>query len=822
MDETLSVGHWIRRRRKALDLTQAELAAQLGCSAELLRKIEADARRPSKEIAHRLARQLQLTPHECDVFVRAVRAELPPDRLPAPIETVPRPELPRQASSAVDQPARSVPTPLTPLIGRERELSSLAALMHDGARLITLTGPGGVGKTRLALELVLRFTETNKVAFPDGCWLIELADLFDTNQVGPAIARAVGALERLDLTSEESLKLFLQHRHALLVLDNLEQLQDVAALVSDLLRAAPGLCVVSTSRARLGIAGEYVWALDPLSTAAAGTLFTTRARQARADLTLAPTDQTVVAAIIERLDGLPLAIELAAARVRLFTPQELLAQLTSAGSLSVVVGGVRTLPARQHTLRATLEWSYGLLSEAEQALLARLSVFVGGFTLAAAAAVCGFDGTTIELLEALVDHSLVQCRIDATGVTRFALLATVHEFAGEMLAASGVAEESRRRHAAYVLELTEIAEPHLQGAQQGDWRRRLRIEHGNILAALTWSQGVDGDTTIGLRIAGALLWYWKPLGYRREGLAWLEATLARCENAERRQRAKALHAAGTLSGRVGSYTQAEVQLNEALSLCRAMDDVSGMLDNLSWLCIFAREQGEFERARTLFEECLALAQQHGQSQVIAAAARGLGELARAQGDIERALAWFEQALPAAHQSGDLQEIGWVITNMGRVALAHGDTRRAGTLYAEGRAVFERAGLSDSLAWMHYEMGRVSRQRGEDAQAARQFLAALAEGHTLGLPLLIASALEGLGALRSTQRPQHAARLLGAASQIRAEIANPLTPHEQSELAPVVSQLRSTLGEPSFANAWQAGSVLASDQAIDEARGTINS
>jgi transcriptional regulator with XRE-family HTH domain len=271
------LGRWIRRRRKALDLTQAELAGRVGCSAELLRKIEADARRPSRQIAVRLAEQLQLAPQECDVFVRAARAELAPDNLAAPIDSIPRPSLVRQGDPPADKPAHNLPAPLITLIGRERELAALAGLIHQGARIITLTGPGGVGKTRLALELAARLAASAASVFPDGLWLVELAALHDPALVAAAVARGVGAAEGANQTIEESLRSFLRARRALLLLDNLEHLLEATPLVGDLLRAAPGLVVLATSRAPLGLPGEHVWALEPLSRAAAIELFATRA-----------------------------------------------------------------------------------------------------------------------------------------------------------------------------------------------------------------------------------------------------------------------------------------------------------------------------------------------------------------------------------------------------------------------------------------------------------------------------------------------------------------------------------------------------------------
>jgi predicted ATPase/transcriptional regulator with XRE-family HTH domain/Tfp pilus assembly protein PilF len=816
LDETFSLGRWVRRRRKALDLTQADLAGQVGCSAEFLRKIEADARRPSKEVAARLARHLLLAPDECEAFVRAARAEVAPDYLSDPMNSVPRPEFVYQSGMRTDQPIHNLPALINPLIGREVVITSLARLLQGGARLITITGTGGVGKTRLALEFAAWLAAAMPDSYPNGLWLANLATLVDSTQVAPAIARVVGAPEQANLSIEDSLKTFLGTRQTLLVLDNFEHLMDAALFVEELLYSAPGLVVLVTSRSPLDLQGEQIWALDPLSEDAAVALFTARVRQKRAKLTLAPADRDLIATIARRLDNLPLAIELAAARVKLFTPRELLARLNAEGSLPVLVGGATSLPSRQRTMQATLEWSYALLSEAEQALLGRLAIFAGSFGLLAAEKVCGFGSMTAELLIGLVDQSLVQQADSHADMTRFSLLATVHEFARELLAASGVEHVARRQHAIYVLELVEAAELHLLGPQQGDWRDRLKAENDDIIAALTWCLTADGDSTIGLQIAGALLWYWKPLGYRREGLAWLDAILARCEDAEPRAKAKALHSAGTLAGRSGKYTEAAAHLKEALNICRTFEDTHGMLINLSQLSVFACEQGDYVYATTLCRQSLELAQQQQDTEAVAQALGALGAISRAQGDYAQALHWYRQALVSAQQIGDAQSTGWSLANIGRSVLAQGDIAQAADLFEQSRTLFEGAALADSLAWMEHEFGCVALAQGEDRHAEERFTAALAQAQAIWLPLLIAYALEGLAEVRRTSHPQHAARLFGAASKIRYEVANPLTPAEQRRHTPIIAHLRTILGNDTFAAAWQAGEALVWDNVAGEA------
>jgi len=346
---------WIRRRRKALALTLQELAKLVGCSAELVRKIESNTRRPSKQIAERLARYLQLAPDECEAFERAVRAEITADRLPPPLQSVPRVKLAiGSIGNRPERPPHNIPALLTPLIGRDKELSELTMLLSQtNTRLITLTGSGGVGKTRLAIELATALLE-DVARLSDGAWFVDLASLHDPRQVASMIGRVLGIPESADTLIESSLKTFLSTKRLVLLLDNFEHLLEAAPLVSGLLHGAPRLMVLATSRAPLGLSGEHVAPVEPLAEAPAIRLFEAHAQAVRPDFALTQETAEAAAALVRRLDGLPLAIELAAARVRLFDPVELLRLLDTEGRLPLLMGGPRDLPARQRTIRATL------------------------------------------------------------------------------------------------------------------------------------------------------------------------------------------------------------------------------------------------------------------------------------------------------------------------------------------------------------------------------------------------------------------------------------------------------------------------------------
>ncbi len=555
MDDIISLGLWIKRRRKALDLTQPELAQQVSCSLDLIQKIEADARRPSREMAARLADKLELAADERAAFIQVARMELGADRLAPPAQSIARGAfVPAQAmSSAAETPGRrhttrptNVPTPPTALIGREPERAALGYLLcRSDTRLVTLTGPGGIGKTRLALQVAADLA----AAFADGVVFVDLAPIHDPELVSTAIARALGLLDVGTQPLMLRLQTALRDTHLLLVLDNFEQVLMAAPVVADLLAAAPQLTILLTSRVVVGVYGEHTVpvpslqlpdlhalpALDALLRVETVRLFVERARAARPNFRLTPATARAVSTICHHLDGLPLSIELAAARVRLLPPQMLLDRLSS--RLSMLTGGSRTLPARQQTLRDTLAWSYDLLDAHEQLLFRRLAVFVGGCRLEAAEAVASelsienealknalhkhpavnAPCSMLNLIGALLDQSLVQPAEGVAGEPRFTMLETIREYALEQLEASDEAEQVRRRHAEHYLALAETAEPHLRGRERGAWLDRLEVEHDNLRAALEWAlEGSDMET--GARIAIALAgqhWdgLWSRIGY---------------------------------------------------------------------------------------------------------------------------------------------------------------------------------------------------------------------------------------------------------------------------------------------------------------------
>ena len=449
--------------------------------------------------------------------------------------------------ASLDARRHNLPTHPTALLGRERELAEVRKLYEDGARLVTLTGPGGTGKTRLGLQVAADLLD----AFEHGVFLVELAPISDPALVPSTVAQALGVRDIGSRPIVDAVKKHLRSRSVLLLLDNFEQVLPAAAVAADLLAACPGLAVLATSREPLRLRGEHEYAVPPLALPEAGlgttsevvsqapavALFVQRARAVRADFALTDENAAAVAEVCARLDGLPLAIELAAARVRLLTPEAMAARLER--RLPLLVGGARDLPARQRALRDTIAWSHDLLDEHERRLFRRLSVFVGGWTLDAAEAVCNTDGNldTLDGLESLVSKSLVRQDVDARGEPRFAMLETIREYALERLAASGEAAEMRQRHADNYVALAERTAPELYGHGLVAWFVRLEAEHDNMRAALAWSQAEERGAGIRLRLPLALWRFWLVRGYPAEGRQWLRRAFSAGDGASASTRA---------------------------------------------------------------------------------------------------------------------------------------------------------------------------------------------------------------------------------------------------------------------------------------------
>jgi predicted ATPase/Tfp pilus assembly protein PilF len=681
---------------------------------------------------------------------------------------------------------------------------------------VTLTGPGGIGKTRLALQVAADALD----AFPDGAWLVDLAPVRDPGLVAAAIAALLGVREEAGRPLAESLAGYLRDRRLLLVLDNFEQVIEGAPLVAELLAAAPGLKVLATSRALLRLRGEHEVVVLPLALPerpegarmpepleiltqyAAVRLFIARAAEARPGFAVDNETAPAVAEICHRLDGLPLAIELAAARAKLFGPTALLLRLER--RLPFLTGGARDLPARQRTLRDTIAWSHDLLSPEEQTLFRRLAVFAGGFTLEAAEAVCNPDGDLgLDVLDELIrlgEHSLLRQAEQSDGEPRFGMLETIREFALEQLAASGEESAVRAEHAAHYLALAEAAEPALRGPDQVAWLDRLEAEHANFRAALDWAEGAEGD--LALRLANLLVLFWDVRGHLSEGRARLERVLARHSDAPTALRANALDRAGILAQSQGDPRHAVVRHEEALALRREIGEQRGLGGTLNNLAVVVRDQGDPARAEALFAESLALFRQAGDDSRVAYVLHNLAGLGRDRGDIDRAAALYEESLALKRRAGDQRGIAttlndlalvaedqgdyakatllleeslelkrllgdrWGVasslTNLGNVALYTGDPDRAAALYEESLALWRELGNRWGIAFALNSLGLAARERGDATGAEGLFGEALDIRRELGTPRDIAISLRNLGDLARQQgHPERAAALLRA-------------------------------------------------------------
>ncbi|HET9221265.1 MAG TPA: tetratricopeptide repeat protein, partial [Roseiflexaceae bacterium] len=989
MERTASFGYWVRRRRKALDLTQAELAQRVGCADVTIRRIEADERRPSRQIAERLADCLTIPELERAAFLRAARAELAADQLAVtsqpldiPADTAPTAPLPtgtvtflftdivgstrlweqhaaamraalarhnailretveshggvifktvgdgicaafasaphaltaaltaqRTLSSeswadsqavisnlqsaielrvrmalhtgtaeiqagdytgfALSRAARilaaghggqvllslatqelvrnhlpsgatlrelgtyrlkdlsrpeqlfqlvasdlpndfpalrslenqptNLPAQPTALIGREREIVAVCALLRrPDVRLVTLTGPGGTGKTRLALQVAAELvddpapplpsqrelTAGGERVFPDGVWFVNLAPIRDQALVVTTIAQALGVMEAPGKPLEETLRAVLRARRTMLLLDNFEQILDAAPQIAELLAAAPGLKVLATSRETLHISGEHEFAVPPLAlppttdqrpttndgsgdsvsgdpAAIASTvetitqyeavrLFIARAQAAKADFMVTNDNAPAVAEICHRLDGLPLAIELAAARIKLFPPEALLARLGN--RLQVLTGGPRDLPARQQTLRNTIDWSYELLSAEEQTLFRRLGVFVGGSTLEAIVAVGAelrieneelrkesneqailhSSFSILHSIEALVDKSLLRQGEGVESEPRFEMLETVREYALERLAASNELATIQRRHAEFFMELAERADPELWKRQQVEWLQRLEIDHDNMRAALEWSYRSKDTNVIGVRLAAALGWFWLWRGYRQEGYSHLKNAAVSATDLTL-LRGRALHALGILVLE-SDIRPARALFEESLAISRSLGDIQGQADSLcalGWLT--AITEGTQIDKDTYFGESLALYQRIDHT-------LGIARVLSMSGDQEQR----EASLVLYRSVGHLRGCADALSNLGRIAHHQDDSRRAMVLLQEALDLYHQLQDEGGELWALLGMSDIYLAMGDHEQAAALIKDSLVLARKLNDRMALGYSLNNLG------------------------------------------------------------------------------
>ncbi len=718
------------------------------------------------------------------------------------------------------QRPHNLPLQPTPLLGREAELAHLMRrLAAPPCRLVTVVGPGGVGKTRLALEVAQALSdgelphtaqshsEIPNLHYPDGVFFVNLTPIRDADLVATTIARMLGVREEGRRPLIERLKDGVRGRQMLLLLDNFEHVMAAAPVVSELLAASADLKVLVTSREPLHLRGEQEFPVAPLAApdltqpaevetlvrCPAVALFIQRVVAVRPDFELHAGNAHAVAEICARLDGLPLAIELAAARVKLLPPQAIVQRLGR--RLTLLTGGPRDLPTRYQSLHGAIAWSYELLDDQEKMLFRRLSVFAGGVTLEAAEAVCcaGSDMTmgVLDGIASLVDKSLLKAvspspqdwgeRGGPNAEPRFTMLETIREYALERLMDSGEAEAIRRQHTQFFVRLAEVAEPRLRGGDQIAWMDRLETEHANLRGALGWLLDGGGPAEEwkaepALRLSGALSLFWEQRGHMSEGRRWLVAALAAAPPSPplASVRAKALNGVGMLAWRQGDHGLATMFLEESLAICRELGDKRGMAEALRNLGNAAGFQEDYARATALYEQSLALAREAGASLLIAQATGNLGWALLVQGDYARARATLAAALALSRAVGDMRSVFIQLGFLANVLRLQGDYGRAGPLYAEALTMHHQAGEKWFTIQGLMGMASVAGARGEGVRAAR---------------------------------------LLGAAEALRQTLSAPLAADVHKIYEQGIALARALLDEASLARAWAEGQAMTLEEAI---------
>lgn len=793
MDEPVPFGLWLRQLRRARDLTQEALGQQAGCGADTVKKIEAGQRRPSRQLVARLATALRLSDLEGAAFIAAARRP-PPTAQPT-------------AVAEVRLPRGSLPVSPTPLVGRVWELANLQQLLTDEtARLITLVGPGGTGKTRLALAAAARCAPS----FADGALFVSLASASSADEVVSVIARTTGLREMGSALLAEQLHAYLAERALLLVLDNFEHLLPAAPQIAEILAVAPHVVVLATSRAPLRLAGEQEFPVPPLAVPtreplppleqleqfAAIALFVARVRALQPDFMLDAERAPLVTAICRQLDGLPLAIELAVARLRLFTLAALRDRL--AQPLGLLNRGPRDAPQRQQTLAATIDWSFQLLTAAEQRCFARLAVFVSGCTLSDAETVCGEPAAPAsDQLAALVEHSLVQRNAQGVEGSRLVMLETIRAYALDRLSVSEEQAAIRERHARTFLALAEEGLVELYGPEQLRWLQRLDAERGNFHAALTWWRAEDPNQALAL--AAALWPFWDLRGHFREGRAWLEELLPRAPAAPAAVRARALHAIGHFASFQGDYAVAEHALRQSLELYSELhlwartSHVRCALGLLAWF------RGDHALAEAELEASVAQARAADATWETADALHYLGHVVVDRGDDGRAERVFQESLELFQRTGDRRNIALPLKDLGLIASQRGDDATALPLYnaslASSHAIEDTWHIADTLL----RLGDLARRRGDLVEAQERYSEALEGWRRMGARGGEAETLTCLGHAALEQRDLPSARRYYQES---------LALQPASASPRVIASLHYSLGQV----AWHTGEAAAAEDA----------
>lgn len=737
----------------------------------------------------------------------------------------------KPARQAEPRPA-NIPAQRTAFVGREKEIAAAKELLlSKDVRLLTITGPGGIGKTRLGVEVATGLIEN----FPGGIHFVPLAPLRDPGLIASVIVQTLGIREAGGQSPLELLKRHFQDSSrapVLFLLDNFEHLIPVAPIVADLLAIAPNLKVLVTSRAALHVYGEHEFpvpalavpdsqaksSLDALSQFPAVALFVQRAVAARPGFELNQQNASAVIEICTRLDGLPLAIELAAARVKVLSPSDMRTRLAS--RLQLLTGGSRDLPQRQQTLRAAFDWSHDLLSAAEQKLFRRLSVFVGGCTLEGVEAVCDTKGDLeLDLLDgmaSMVDKSLLQQLEQANGESRFVMLETIREYARERLEVSGEDAATKRAHAAYCLVLAEETATAQSSAEGAEGRKRIALEHDNFRAGLEWLTET-GDAEWGLRLGTALFRFWESREYLAEGRDRLGKVLRMpVAAAPTKARARALFSAGVLASEQGDFAAADALILESLEIGRKLGDTQGVAVTVNARAVIARDRGNLSLAHSLFQESLTLWRELGDLKAIARALSNLASVLKMQGEYDLARSLCAECRAIFDGLGDRTGAAWSLNNEGDVARDQGDSAAARALFEQALAIFreldDRWGIAGTLA----DLGNLAREAQNCSGALLLYRESLKTFQQLEHKRGMARLLECCACSAAVQlQAERALRLAGAAAGLRQNIGAPLTSAEQAKLEAILEPARQALSNTASATAWLEGWDMPLDRAIEE-------
>ena len=874
---TYRFGPWLKSLRKSLDFTQHMLAQRVGCTVATIRKIEADKLRPSSALAYRIADVLLIGREAQPAFVQFARVRSEQPSLHTSQSVMPFP--------SVHAHLYKIPTLPTLLLGRDQECTDIqASFARDDVRLITVAGPPGIGKTHLTLQVAHEI----QASFIDGAVLVQLMPLRDADLVIPAIARALDIYDTGKQPLLDTLISFLVEKHMLLVLDNFEHLISAASQLSHLLRYAPFVKMLVTSRTKLSVQGENEYSVAPLSVPdvqqgsgvedlsnyASIELFVQRAQAINPDFALTEENASAIAAICARLDGVPLAIELAATRIKLLSPQALLRRLHQ--RLHLLTSDIVDGPHHHKTLRGAIAWSYDLLSPEQQALFCVLGLFSGGCRVESLAAVVdretflfksagqdtshqyNHDVGLLNDLETLINHHLIQQVIDFDEESRFDMLETIREYAIEQLEESGDIIRWQYRHAHYYLSLAETASTHLNGPDQAWWLDYLEVEHDNMRAALRWSQSLVGDANVGVRLATALSEFWYVRGYVGEGLQWFETVLEHKDNldieiwligttycghltrlkgdylsatqlaehsrgwAEQLQHtdslARSLHILGWGAIAQHDYSQAYAYFTDSLQYFRMLNHQHQITNVLYSLGYTASQTGDIEKAEQFFEEDLSISRMYNDSRGTVRALAGLGMIAIDQHNGARAQTLLTEALTLARSLNYQVAVAGLLNYLGEVARTQGLYDEAMTYYAEAFEVMRRTGNIWNVALILHNRGHIALRQQMSIQAAGYFIESLDIQQGLGNTSGIVICLVGLAGVATQQgHYQQAAWLLGAATFQFDKSEMFVAEVDRTEYNHIVNQTRIHLDQSIFDSAWSAGYAMAWDQVMVEAR-----